>query len=125
MARGVVRDYRVWYAVLTQFPAGKPSALISWSHPRYPNVYRQAAIVRRIDGRSGGAIINKGQPSRVAMREHIDSVARFPLSDILNQLQPVLSDHPAMLRVFFSNRIGCAPSKSHLFVSSFSIGHAS
>ena len=57
------------------------------------------------------------------MREQIDSVARFPSSDVLNQLQPMLPDHPAVLHIFVRDRIGCAQSESHLFFRRFSIGH--
>ena len=53
----------------------------------------QAAIVRGVDGRSRGAVINKCQPTCVAVSKHIDGLVALRFRDLPNQLQAVLPDH--------------------------------
>jgi hypothetical protein len=83
---------------------------------------RQPAIVRGIDRRRGGTVINKREPSRVAMREHIDRLSCLPSSNLLDEIQPVLPDHPAVLLIFFGNQFGCAQSQGDFLFRSFPLG---
>jgi hypothetical protein len=56
------------------------------------------------------------------MREHIDRLPRFLSSNLLNEIQPVLSDHPAVLLIFFGNESGCAEGQGDLLFRSFPLG---
>src|SRR2546426_4273036 len=103
MPSGAVRDHRMRHAVLAQLPGSEFRTLIPGSRLSNPHVNRQPAIVRGIDRRGGGTVINKREPSRVTMREHIDRLPRFLSSNLLNEIQSVLPDHPAVLLVFFGN----------------------
>src|SRR6266478_3153325 len=118
MSSGAVRDYRMRHAVLAQFPGREFRTLIPWSCLTHPHVNWQPAIVRGIDWRRSGTVINKREPSRVAMREHIDRLPRFLSSDFLNEIHPVLPYHPAVLLIFLGNQSGCAQSQGDLFFRS-------
>jgi hypothetical protein len=56
------------------------------------------------------------------MREYIDRLPRFLSSNLLNEIQPVLPDHPAVLLILFGKQSGCAQGKGDLLFRSFPFG---
>ena len=57
------------------------------------------------------------------MGEHIDRLSRFFSSNLLNERQPMVPDHPAMFRIFIGNQSGSAQSKRGLFRCGFPFGN--
>src|SRR5882724_5869078 len=122
VSRGTVCDDRMLHTVLPQLPGCKFGTLISWSRFSDPHVNRQPAVVSGINRGSRRTIVNKGEPSRVAMREHVDWLSCFLSCELPNEFQSVLPDQSAMLSVFIRNRSGGAQSKRDLLLSVFPFG---
>ena len=57
------------------------------------------------------------------MCEHVDQLSRLLSSNLSQEIQPMLPNHPAMLRIFIGNQFGCAQSKRDLLVHGFSISN--
>ena len=108
--------------MLAQLPGGEFGTLISGSGLSNPHVNWQAAVVRCINRGRSGAIVDKRQPSRVAMSEHVHPRSCFFSRDFPNEFQSVLPDHPAMLRIFVRNRSGCAQRERNFLRSIFPFG---
>src|SRR5258707_977656 len=89
MARRAVCDDRVRHTVLSQFPRSEFRTLISRSRFSHPHMQWQAAIVRGIDRRSRGAVINKCEPTCIAVSKHIDRLVALRFGDLPNQRQAV------------------------------------
>jgi hypothetical protein len=68
----------------------------------------QTTVSRGVDRRRRGAVINECEPTCIAVGKYVDGLVAFRSRDLLNQCQTVLADHPAMLRIFICNQIGCA-----------------
>ena len=77
MAAGIVGDDGVLDAVFTQLPGCQPGSLIKRSGFIDPDVDINAVIKGGIDGCGSRAVFNAGQPSGIAVREHIDGLATF------------------------------------------------
>ena len=110
------------HTVLAQFPRSEFRALISRSRFSYPHMQWQASVLGGVDRRSRGAVINKCEPTCIAVCKHVDRLVALRFGDLLNERQTVLPDHPAMLRIFICNRIGCAQRQGDFFIRSFSFG---
>src|SRR5436190_20660160 len=122
MARRAVCDHRVRHTVLAQFPRSEFRALISRSRFSYPHMQWEAAVVCGVDRRSRGTVINKCEPTCIAVSKDIDRLVALRFGDLPNERQAVLSDYSAMLRIFICNQIGCAQCQGDLFIHSFSRG---
>src|SRR6266480_2202725 len=81
-----------------------------------------AIIVCGVDRRSRGAVINKCEPTCIAVSKHIDRLVALRFGDLPNERQAVLPDNPAMLRILICDQIGCAQCQGDLFIHSFSRG---
>src|SRR4030095_8987402 len=122
MPSRAVCDHCMRDAVLAQLPGSKLRTLIPGSRLSNPNMNRQLAIVGRINRGRGRAVINKREPSRVAMRENVDRLPRLLSSNLLNEIQSMLPYHPAVLFVFVCDQSGCAQSQGDFLFRSFPIG---
>ena len=67
MAAGIVGDDGMRHPVFAKFPGGELGALAARPRFVHPNVNRNPGIMRGIDGRSGGPIIDEREPAGVAM----------------------------------------------------------
>jgi hypothetical protein len=83
MTAGVVRDDGVRHTLLLEFPRGEPCPLIARAGLIHPNMHRDALILRRIDRRGGAAVIHKGEPSGIAMRQDIHGLSWLACRDVL------------------------------------------
>jgi hypothetical protein len=54
--------------------------------------------------------------------KQVDHLLALRFRDLPNERQAVLPDHPAMLRIFICNRIGCAQCQGDLFIRTFPRG---
>src|SRR4029077_8528577 len=86
MARRAVCDQRVRHTVLAQFPRSEFRALISRSRFSHPHMQWQAAVVRGVDRRSRGAVINKCEPTCIAVSKDIDRLVALRFRDLPNEL---------------------------------------
>ena len=71
MAAGVVHNDGVRHAMVEQLPRGETGPLVARPRLVDPDVNREAGIMRQINGRSGGAPVDRGEPARVAMGENV------------------------------------------------------
>ncbi|OPZ98197.1 MAG: hypothetical protein BWY70_01288 [Bacteroidetes bacterium ADurb.Bin408] len=69
-------------------------------------MYRYAFIVCQINRRQGGTIINKGQPTGIAVGKDIYCGTFFLFMHGFNQRQTVKPDEPAEFSIFVSNKQG-------------------
>jgi hypothetical protein len=60
-----------------------------------------------IDWCHGRAVVDKSEPTGVAVRQDIYGCSAFFLIDMSNQLQPVFADFSAGLRIVICNFLGC------------------
>ena len=72
VAASVIGDHGVRHAVLEQLPRGQ-HALIARARFFDPHVHGDARLVRLVDRRERRAPIDGRQPTRVAVREHVDA----------------------------------------------------
>src|SRR3954447_10030215 len=103
MPAGAIGDDGMWDTVLTELPSREFGALTSRPSLIDPDMNRQTAIMRRIDRRQGRSVIHKRKPARVTMGEDIARLPIFRARNLLDQIQAVLADHPAVLFVFCGN----------------------
>ena len=92
VAGGVVGDDLVGDSLLCKFPCRERCALGTRPGLVAVNMKLPSARLCGVKGRGSAADIHKGQPARVAMREHVHPVA--------NQLRAVPTDVLAMTRIF-------------------------
>src|SRR5690606_36084810 len=64
----------------------------------------------RIDGRGGGAVIDKGEPSGVAMSEDIHGALWTPRGCLLYEAEAVTANGGAALSIFVGDALGRVPS---------------
>src|SRR6266403_4027413 len=69
-----------------------------------------------VNWRQSGSIIDKREPSRVAMGQDVDRLPVLHSGNLLDQIQAVLPNHPAMFFIFFGDLSRCAQSEINLFL---------
>src|SRR5262249_39176742 len=99
-----------------QFPRSKFRALISRPRFSHPHMQWQAALMPGVDRRRRGTVINKCQPTCVAMSKHINALVRPRFRNLLNERHTVLPDHSALLGAFARNQISGAQRQRYLFI---------
>src|SRR4029077_6860464 len=118
MPAGAIGDDRMRDTMLTELPGSEFGALTSWPGLMSPDMNGQTAIMRRVDRRQGRSVIHKRKPARVAMGQDIDRLPIFRARNLLDEIQAVLADHPAVLFVFCGNLFRNAKRKLNLFLHS-------
>src|SRR2546426_10145732 len=118
MPAGSIGDDRMRDTMLTELPGSKFGALTSRPGLIHPDMNRQTAIMRRVDRRQGRSVIDKRKPARVTMGQDIDRLPILRARNLLDEIQAVLADHPAVLFVFRGNLFRSAKRKLNLFLHS-------
>src|SRR5205814_7238277 len=118
MPAGAIGDDRMRDTVLTELPGSEFGALTSRASLIDPDMNREIAIMRRVDRRQGRSVIHKRKPARVTMGEDIDRLPIFRARNLLDEIQAVLADHPAILFVFCGNLFRNAKRELNLFLHS-------
>lgn len=72
---GVVGDDSVGDILMGEFPSGEAGALVARSGFVDPDVDGDAGEVGGVDGSGGGAMIDEGEPARVAVGKDVDGLA--------------------------------------------------
>src|SRR6476659_2211358 len=99
MPAGAIGADRMRDTMLTELPGREFGALTSRPGLIDPDMNRQTLIMRRVDRREGRSVIHKRKPARVTMSQDIDRFPIFRARNLLNEIQAVLPDHPAVLFV--------------------------
>src|SRR5258705_9316074 len=116
MPAGAIGNDRMRDTMLTELPGSEFGALTSWPGLIDPDMNRQTAIMRRVNRRQGRSVIHKRQPARVTMGQDIYRLPIFRARNLLDEIQAVLADHPAVFFVFCANLFRNAKRKLNLFL---------
>src|SRR6266436_10082101 len=104
MTAGVIRDYGMRHAVMTELPGGERGSLIARAGLVDPNMDSMTAVVRQINRSSGRAPIHRRQPAGIAMGQHADALAGLlSRRDRLDQRKAVVADTLVDADVFFGD----------------------
>ena len=104
----VVDDHRVRDAVRAQLPRGQRGALVARPRLVDPDVNRNARVVRRVDARQRRPPVDRRQPARVAVGEHLDRLpgGGAPRAGGADQRQRVRADRAVDGDVLVGDRVG-------------------
>jgi len=87
-----------------EFPSGQSGPLISGPSFIDPDMHRDAGIVSRVDRSSCGTIVDKSQPTCIAVCEYIYRLCcRLPCGNFLNESKAILPYILTSLDIFFGN----------------------
>ena len=100
----VVDDERVGDPVLAKLPLGE-KPLIARTRLFDPDVKGNAFVVRLINGRKSGPVVDRGEPPGVAVREDVQRPALF-LIEFAKHAEPRLADAAAALHVLLRHLFG-------------------
>ncbi len=93
MPAGVVGDHRMGNALLAELEGGERGALIARPGLVDPHMERHALLVGEIDRRRRRAPVDGGEPTRIAVGEHVDRRAqRLARRDLLDHREAVAAD---------------------------------
>ena len=95
MTARIVGDQGVGNPVGRKLECRESRSLVAWSGLVDPHVDLHARIVGHIDRRQGSPPINGGQPTRVAMGQHVERATSSAVRQSLEERETVLADLPA------------------------------
>jgi len=106
MAAGVIDDNRVWDSLLSEFPGSQAGTLVSRSGLVDPDVNINSLLESRIDRRGCGTIVDKGEPTGIAMGENVDCCSSLPFADLSNDFSPMVTDAAAEIGILIGDGAG-------------------
>ena len=123
VAARVIDDQRVRHAMRCQFPGGK-QALVARTRFVDPDLQRHAGIVRLVDRRQRGAVIDGGDPAGVAVGQHLHRPAELKVQ-CGQQFGAVPADVAIDRNVLFRDAAGLGPRGGGTLVGRQGAGNAS
>ena len=82
-----------------------------------PDMDLHPAVMGGVYRRRGRSVVDKCQPTGVAVREDVHASPWFSAADLLNQRKPEPADLAAGFSVFIGDRSGCGQSHVSLVVN--------
>ena len=110
MPARIVGDHGVRHAVPRQFERGEQSALVARARLVDPYVNWNAGVVREIDRRGRGAVIDRRQPAGVAMRQDVERAIGVLRVEGAEQREAMRADRLVERDVLVADRIGARES---------------
>jgi hypothetical protein len=92
VAASVVGDHGVGNAMLAQLPRRQRRALVARPGFVDPHVQGNARVVRLVDGRQRGSVVDGGQPAGIAVGKHVDAPAGLLLGELGQDVLAVFAD---------------------------------
>ena len=107
MAAGIVNNHRMRHTMLGQFPRGKTGPLVAGARLINPDMDRNTGIMGRINRGRGGTIVDKCQPTRIAVGQNINrAFSTFSFKNILKHGETVLPDSTAEVDILIGHTAG-------------------